>query len=213
MPGLPLYYMAPLQPNAVLIALLGVFSFNQLHAVPEIADLTRSIADPFVNGRRHGIPIGSGTLHDFVPLYWAIHTPMQYVVTQRPGVFPQDELVFVVFDSTDILAIPSIWTTDGNAASNDTTPYVGVGALPYLDWKVLETPDCWSREYKRRKCAEVLVPDQIPASAISEIRVYSDVARRRLTSKLLAARRQLAASNLTLPLTIPPVIVDASLFY
>jgi hypothetical protein len=206
--GPPLYFMAPAEPNAALIAFLGVYSYNRIHAVPEIADLSVSIADPFVNNRRHGKPLAKRGLHDFVPLYWATHTPMQYVVTQKPGGLPQEQLVFFVFDSADVLAIPGVWTTDGNAASNDTMFYEGSDALPYLDWDIIRTPDCWSREYKRRKCAEVLVPDHIPAGVIEEVCVYSDAARRALTrgwDGITDPRGE--------PIAAPPVIVDHRLYY
>ncbi len=126
-----LYYMAPIE-NAPLIAALGILPYNFIHANERIAALVRTIADPFVNQRRHHIALDGRPLHDYVPLYWATHTPMQYVVTFHHNL-PQDQLVFFVMDSDRVLALPGVLTTDGNAASAETVFYTGDGALEYLD--------------------------------------------------------------------------------
>jgi len=167
-----LYYMAHIR-NAPTIPILGILSYNQVRSTPALDKLSVSIADPFVNMRRHRLRISGRSLHDYVPLYWATHTPMQYV-TVRDGVLREDDLVFFVPDALRVFRLPGVMTTDGNAASQETKFWEGEGALPHLDWNIIHTPNCFSREYKRCKCAEVLVLDRIAPDCISYIAVRTE---------------------------------------
>ena len=206
MPDLPEYllYMAPIQ-NAALIACLGVMSYNNVNQNPALSNLSRSIADPFVNDRRryvHGID-----LHDYVPLYWACHTPMQYVVTRR-GVLDQSELIFFRFRTNGILSLPGILTTDGNAASGSTTIYEGIGTLDLVDWRIISTHDCYSVEYKRKKCAEVLVPGSVRPDLIDSICVYTPAIQARLATEI-----QLLSETLTIRYPAPDIKWIPAYFY
>ena len=172
----PLYYVAPIGPaplgNATLIRMFGVWSYNRRHAktqqCPVFQEMTTSIADPEVNSRRDRRSIDGRPLHDYANLYWVTHTPMQYVLQ-----IPKDELVFFVFDADEILQLPDVLTTDGNAACNETQFFQGRGAEPYLDWRILNTRNCHTPVYKRKKCAEVLVPERVCPELIKEVYVRS----------------------------------------
>lgn len=200
-----LYYMAPMQ-NAPLIALFGIFSYNRIHSVSELQ--VQSIAHPFVNDRRHWRQFEGRSLHDYVPLYWATHTPMQYVVTFKDPCLPQTQLVFFVFRASRVLQLPSVFTTDGNASSDATQFYSGDGALEHLDWEVIHTPDCWTKEYKRKKCAEVLVPDRIETNLILQICVSTEAAIVQLEDRIRAIAQQAGINQ-----RVAPIAVDSSLFY
>ncbi len=206
----PLYYMAPMGPppagNAALIRVIGIQSYNQRHKIPQLDQFVSSIADPSVNQRRHWRQIGERSLHDFVPFYWATHTPMQYV-TMRNKVIPQDDLVFFVCDAEEILELPGIWTSDGNTASDETSVFPGRGAEPLLDWKIINTRDCYWKEYKRKKCAKVLVPDCVPHELIKRVYVYSDAARAELDRRTDRLRTAVATTS------IAPVEVCRDLYY
>src|SRR5881628_1257855 len=106
-----LYYMVPMN-NAPLIAILGILSYNRVNNNPNFRSLTISIADPFVNSRRHWRAIRGLSLHDFVPLYWATHTPMQYVVTVKECKLVQEDLVFFILNAETVLGLPGVYTTD-----------------------------------------------------------------------------------------------------
>ena len=94
---------------------------------------------------------------------------MQYKVQLgRLGSEPGN-LVFFICDSTRILEIAGVWTTDGNAASNNTQFFRGGEGLNYVDRNIIRTDPCYSREYVRKKAAEVLVPNHLPASCITRI--------------------------------------------
>ncbi len=194
-----LYYMAP-RANAEFIVHLGIYSYNRLSDHPELKARHQSIADPSVNSLRHCTMAGGRPLHDYVPLYWATHTPMQYIVTQSERRLAENDLVFFLFDPDQIFSISGVLSTDGNAAHSETTFYEGRGAEPCLDWRILEERSCYSREYKRRKAAEVLVPDHISANLVTSVAVQSKVARR-------ALRSEIARSARSLPLPQPRKVV------
>lgn len=175
--------MAPMV-CAPWIVLYGILSYNKVKQSHPIRPDTRSIADPFVNNRRDRKTIDGVPLHDYVPLYWATHTPMQYVVTLKTGRLREDNLVFLVFDSEEILSLPGVLTTDGNAASDETNFWKGNGALPSISWEIINTPNCFSKEYKRKKCAEVLVPHEIPPTYSRQVCVKSPDAKVRLEAEL-----------------------------
>jgi hypothetical protein len=170
MSELPLYYMAPIE-NAAYIRVFGIFSYNAIRSHPILSAAleerrVQSIADPWVNWRRHCKQVGGRSLHDYVPFYWCTHTPMQYVDTIKNNILPQGLLVFLVCDANEILKLRGVWTTDGNAASNETEFFEGSAGFDCLDWNILGMQDCWSKEWKRRKMAEVLVPEHVPVKLV-----------------------------------------------
>lgn len=189
MSGFPphLYYMAPLCPNAALIYLNGILPYNIVRSTPTASAAVPSIADPTINHRRHKLLVDGKSLHDFVPLYWATRTPMQYVIL-RDGLIRREDLVFFVCDSARVLALPGVLTTDGNAASPDTTFYHGFSGIDAVDWRIVDTPDAWSREYRRKKAAEVLVPERVPPACIAHVCVSCDESRHRLLELVGAPR-------------------------
>ena len=83
-----LHYIAPLG-TSILIAKDGVVSYNRRKQLESSGTLDQrwlhslgvdSLADPNVQSRRHNKVFSDGrSIHDFVPLYFATHTPMQYV--------------------------------------------------------------------------------------------------------------------------------------
>lgn len=203
-----LYYMAPMD-NAPSIALLGPQSYNSVHTDEDLAELAVSIADPFVNSRRGRTTIDGRSLHEYVPLYRATHTPMQYVITQKESRLCQADLVFFVFDSDDLLDLPGVLTTDGNAASHRTSFYYGREGLDQLNWKILTTRNCYSPDYKWRKAAEVLVPDCINPDLIDYVAVSSMATR----TKLLSGIVRLAGSFGLSVEAIPEIVVEPDFYY
>jgi len=169
-----LHYMAPIG-TAKLIAIKGILSYSEKQNAlrdPSYETLIRelgaqSIADPNVQYRRHGITIDGKPLHDYVPLYFGVHTPMQYVVT-RDNITDQDiTITFMEIDTAMVFKKSGVLYTDGNAASGDTNFFKDVSGIDGIDWQiVLRTPNCYSKQYKRIKCAEVLVPGRVDPKCI-----------------------------------------------
>jgi hypothetical protein len=109
---------------------------------------------------------------------------MQYVWTQgtstKGPILGQEELVFIDLDAFRTLQIDGVLIADGNAAAEDTNFYCAPFNLSVLDWKIIETRNCYYKEYKRRKAAEVLVPDFVSVAYFSRVVVCSNKAADRL---------------------------------
>lgn len=174
-----LHYMSHID-NVPSILAHGIMSYNKVHceSIPH-----RSIAWSSVQRHRR---------KEFVPLYFATHTPMQYVktqTTQRCGTpsMEQRELVFMEVDAARIFRRHGVLFTDGNAASNETTFFSELSDMDKLDWNVIHTRNCYSKEYKRLKAAEVLVPDIVPFKYFKRVVAYdAEVSRelRKMSKKL-----------------------------
>jgi hypothetical protein len=117
------------------------------------------ISDRNVQWGRMFRRIGERSLHEYVPLFFRPLTPMQYVVCVQKGM--RDEVALIEVD-VSVFALPGVIFTDGNARSHDTRFYEELDDLEKLDWNILDIPNAWSKEYKRKKSAEVLVPDAVP---------------------------------------------------
>jgi hypothetical protein len=116
-------------------------------------------------------------LHEMVPLFFATHQPMLYV---------QDNKAVIAHLEIDpaLLAVEGTYFSDGNAASNGTRFFYALEDLDELDWSVIRTPDCWSREYKRKKAAEVLAPSPVEPAWITRVHVMNNAARRSAMAQL-----------------------------
>lgn len=174
-----LHYMSPID-NLESILSLGILSHNRAMSVDHV-DLSLTS----VQSRRVQVIQGTeNTIHDYVPLYFAIHTPMQYMWTRGTerinSCLSQEDLVFIDVDAFPILRTNGVLYTDGNAASEGTDFYELPADLNILDWDIIMETDSWSAEHKRKKAAEVLVPDIIPVGCFSRIVVYNKKAARRL---------------------------------
>src|SRR5262245_18660625 len=85
-------------------------------------------------------------LHDRVPLFFSCHQPMLYVQQDRRSI------AHLEIDPC-VLQLDGSVFTDGNAAANGTRLYARLEDLARLDWRIINTPNCYSKEYKRKKAA------------------------------------------------------------
>jgi len=157
--------------NLSSIARSGLTSHNHAHADFQPKD----ISDPNVQERRRrkSDPIHRRPLHDYVPLYFRARNPMLYV---RKGMQKQLAVLYV---EKSVLCRRGVVFTDGNAAAANTRFFSSVDDLVQLDWACLEATD-WTAydDGKRKRCAEVLVPDAIPKGQIKHIVVADERAER-----------------------------------
>jgi hypothetical protein len=169
-----LHYMAPL-PRMYLIACLGILSYNFCKALENNETFKKlldgigniSIADTNVQYRRSARIVFGRSLHDYVPLYIGIHTPMQYVVTRDNFEEQAWRVVFAEISVEKVFDLDGVCYTDGNAASDASQVYMNLEGIDAIDWDiVLRESRTWSPEWKRRKAAEVLVPDRVPPECI-----------------------------------------------
>jgi len=168
-----LYYMAPMS-NVPFILALGILSYNIAKELPH-----KDVSLWSVQKRREKlIPGTNKKIHDYVPLYFSTHTPMQYNITQgnkySDPVINQKDLVFFEIDAVKIFELDGIVFTDGNAASKDTRFYYDISSLDELDWYIIRyVSDTYSKDYKRKKAAEVLVPNRVPTNFFNRVIVYN----------------------------------------
>lgn len=126
-----------------------------------------TVADANVQDIRDGKVVPNGRpLHEYANLYFDARNPMMF---KRRSL--RHDIV-VVRVSPDVLDLPGVVIADGNAASTGTTFYASPQGLQSLaEDRVYATywtdPDFWMQiDKKRQRCAEVLVPDVIPAAYI-----------------------------------------------
>ncbi len=81
----------------------------------------------------------------------------------------------------EILCSPGVVFTDGNVAASETRFFNSLDGLGELDWGCLEAK-LWTDydDGKRKRCAEVLVPDHIPKRRVRRIVLAHKSARRRI---------------------------------
>lgn len=174
----------------------GLLSHNEAHAKGLVEE---DLSDPEVQALRGNRRFSSGrSLHDFVPLYFNPKNPMLYRLREH-----QDDIVILFLDQR-LLAQPGVFFTDGNAANWATKFFNDLRHLADLDWGCIRA-DYWNDfdDGKRKRCAEILVPDVIPFRKVQRRRVRTRSTRERFDALMRAVGKKLG----------PPVGVDAGLFF
>lgn len=155
----------------------GLLSHNSV-AASKIGRV--DISEPNVQDLRvRKEPVFHRPIHDYVPLYFNPRNPMLCCRQEM-----QHEIVILrITDELDALG-QSVLFTDGNAASRDTLFSNDVGVvIPSMD--VLNAKR-WDKlnDGKRRRCAEVLVPDRLDARHITGIACYNQALAKTLATRL-----------------------------
>lgn len=149
------------------------------------------------------VPPG-GVLGEYVPFYFAGHSPMLLNIVTGYGVrkFPQKEIVFLVCDAVRIMQGEMEWCfTDGHAKKAITSFYNSSADLQRLDWDTIRAT-FWNdteedTDRQRKKMAEFLIRHHVPMEMIHCIVTHSDETKQKVEGMIQAAG-----------LTIP-VYVDA----
>jgi hypothetical protein len=138
------------------------------------------------------IPPG-GTLHDYVPFYFAPRSPMLMTINSGnvPGCdYRQDDIVHLV-SAAQVIGDggQSFVFSDFHAVKAYATFYDNLAHLDEIDWRIFFEPpllDGWSKYFFNRpepahhmnrqesRMAEFLVLQQVPVAAISEIGVRTE---------------------------------------
>ena len=153
-----------IQPIANVASILrrGILSHNAATAVDHV-----DIAAGEIQDRRADVVVPGGRrVHDYANLYFDARNPM---MSRRRGRHAE---LCVLRVSCDVLDLPDVVVTDGNASSD----YIRFGAaadgLDFIDPDLVFATwwtdnDPWERMRKKRaRCAEVLVPNRVPAEYI-----------------------------------------------
>jgi hypothetical protein len=113
-------------------------------------------------------------LHDYVPLYFGNKTPMVAANQDR-----NEEIIFLRF-SLNLLALNGVVISDGNARANNTKFQIfsKLDDLSILDVQAIHNVKyAKDPELKRKKQAEILIPDRLPFSQVFDIACFSNSAR------------------------------------
>lgn len=161
-----LHYIAPIA-NAPSIMEHGILSYHRCAKLRPVSVAMAKIQD-IRSGKR--VP-GGRPLHDYANLYLCARNPMLFKLKHR-----HRELC-VLRVALDVLDLPDVIITDGNAASDYTAFWPSPAGLGKLngalvfaeDWTAADQIAYW--EKKRVKCAEVLVPDRVAPEFILGARV------------------------------------------
>lgn len=166
-----LYHMTHIS-NLENILKYGLLSHILAH---ENNYIQTNIANTNVNEiRSHKEPIYNKPIHSYVPLYFNPINPMLYAKQDI-----QDDIVILEF-SPLVLLEDGVIFTDGNAAVLTTTTYKSatkfysnLDDLDKIDLPFILYQKGWNNyeDGKRKKCAEVLVPDRLDLSLLKKIGV------------------------------------------
>ncbi|GEM_PF-2261181 len=140
------------------------------------------ISDADIQQHRHTkkISLNNLSIHDCVPLFLSPKPPMLSARREQ-----QAEIIYIHV-SPEIFVIDDVVFTDGNARSNSTRFYKNLDDFNKLDWNILrktywnDKDEKKNSENKRRRAAEVLVPQCVPASHIRKITVRNRPAQFRV---------------------------------
>lgn len=185
--------------NVEYILSNGMYTRQSPHFDPNYVE----IGDSTLISERHDYPVGLagyGDLGEYVPFYLSGHSPMLLniktgyrSITRRP----QHEIVYFVCKLDDVIAHCNEWVfTDGHAKNLLTSFFNDLDDLSNVDWDMVREqywrPTEEDHDRQRRKQAEFLVRNHVPAVCIEEIVVRDAI--RKETIEQIAQRLNLSIS-------------------
>lgn len=153
-----LHYITPID-NLPSIRQRGLLCHKAVQSLPH-----RSVALSTVQSRRAAKQIPGGlALHEYVNLYLHARNPMMFFLKSNDPAH-----LAVIRVSPAVLDLPGAIISDGNSASGPTRFFPSPGGLTELNANHIFArywthPDQWEQaERKRARCAEVLIPGNVP---------------------------------------------------
>jgi hypothetical protein len=110
------------------------------------------------------------SVHDYVPLYIATHTPMLHRVCIAQK---RRKQICIIKISLDILNKEEIYYSNLNCSCEEVRIFTDIDGIDQLDWNVIKNWRGYDWINKKKKGAEVLVPERIEPLYFKEIIVYS----------------------------------------
>jgi len=168
-----------------------------------------NIGDSDLIAKRHEYPVGinppGGTLGEYVPFYFGPLSPMLYNIKNGySGVKqrPQKDIVYILCKLDDVTECCEDWCfTDGHAKKRFTEFYNDIDELSHVSWDIVvarywsDTEEDYDR--RRKKQAEFLVKDYVPAKCIFAIVNYNNTAAD-------TVKEILTKLNLKIPVRVNP---------
>ncbi len=125
---------------------------------------------------------GMGTLGEYVPFYFAGHSPMLYLIKngyQGVQIRPQEDLIFLICKIDEVVQSQiEFFFTDRNAKIAIVKNYIDINDLDKLNWESINA-DNWKNteenlQKRDLKQAEFLVKNHLPIDLISAIVVKTN---------------------------------------
>ncbi|MEA1933431.1 MAG: DUF4433 domain-containing protein [Thermodesulfobacteriota bacterium] len=193
--NIKLYHITHIRNLTGIVESGLLLSQSQVHAerVPFINIAHNTLQDRRASTR---VPCGpDGTLHDYVPFYFASRSPMLYSINQGnvegydEGQGPVLHLVTSIKNVLD--AGLGFVFTDGHGIMDFTDFYDDLKDLDHVDWDVMkatywaDTEDDTDR--RRRRQAEFLIHEKLPFQYIEEIGVIDRTVQEEVESLMRAS--------------------------
>ena len=199
----PIFHITAID-NLAAIAAAGALVSKRL--ATERGLVAANIAYGQIQGRRavKAIPIApGGTLHDYVPFYFAPRSPMLFTINNGnvPDVaYRQDDIVHLVSHAQTVHADGQRFVfSDIHAALDYARFFDDLGKLDEIQWRIFFEPPClegyckyWNNRHssphhvsrQESRQTEFLVHQQLPIAAISEIGVRTTEGEARIRAAL-----------------------------
>lgn len=155
---------------------------------------------------RHDYPINlpnAGNLGEYVPFYFAGHSPMLYLIMngyQGVKQLPQDDIIFIVvnFEAVTNAGLEYVFT-DRNAKIAIARYFSNPADLDELKWEIVNSKDWKNSEedLQRRdfKQAEFLIRREVPIELIYTLVVKSD-------ERKIEVERSIEEAGLLIPVRV-----------
>ena len=171
-----LHYIVEIN-NMPSILRLGILSHNNIKNTPHITIANQEVQELRA---KKAVPPGDRKLHDYANLYICARNPMLYALLS------DREKLCVLKINTDVLDLPNVVITDGNAARNIASFKKSPEGLSIIKKDTVfannwNDPDRIKKDWMVfSKCAEVLVPDCVEPKFIQGAYVSNDQSKDRL---------------------------------
>lgn len=206
---IPIYHITKLDNLPAILASGRLIATNRLRL---LGARYASIAFDNIQERRSRtrVPCGEGgTLHDYVPFYFAPRSPMLYTINRgNVASCPegQSRIVHLVVDAEEVATSGLRYVfTDGHAVMGYSRFFTDLADMNAIDWEVMRARYWYDTDQdgdrKRRRQAEFLIHEQVPWSLIREICVLDRVARDLVLETLRGVNEH------------PPVVVRSGWYY
>jgi hypothetical protein len=176
-----IYHIAHIDCLESMVNYAGIYSKNEcnkrsIHSV--------NIAYEGIQVRRATTPVpcgARGTLHDYIPFYFAPRSPMLYAIKKNAvaGYHDGQESIIHVVSSVQPVfkKFPGCVFTDGHAVMALSSFFDSLLHLDKVDWNIMSS-EYWNDiqtdgDRKRRRQAEFLVPYFFPLKQVAEIGVMT----------------------------------------
>lgn len=147
----------------------GIICRNSTRQMQGVVDISQQAVQARRRTTHNAVQGTTFEPHAHVPLFLADNTPMLYVTSN-------DKKVILLEVSTEAADAPGVCFSDGNIAADAHGLYTDPKDLATLDWSIIRSRRAafWP-ESKRKRAAEVLIPQVCSAKFFKQVHVQATV--------------------------------------